>query len=225
MVKEWDFRTGSGGSPKIDRPGSNRTNGARYYPYGEEIGCGEDRGLCRPVCSSCRPSEPDDKRHAVQTLKLVLFATPLLSVSMLGGCRSWWESKAEFVGPTAGKALYVEQPFPANRWGIRVVLKNGSDVKVLYEIRGDVFLEFADAAWSSDGRRVTLFGCGTPPLRISYDLRSAATRPFDEGQSLVAAHIRSIYHVQGKDREVFEWACSDEGNNAFLHAHPSARAR
>jgi RHS repeat-associated protein len=28
----------AGASQKIDRPGSNRANGARYYPYGEEIG-------------------------------------------------------------------------------------------------------------------------------------------------------------------------------------------
>jgi hypothetical protein len=40
----------------------------------------------------------------------------------------------------------------------------------------------------------------------------------------MAAHIRSNYHIQGKDREIFEWACSDVGKAAFLRAHPSARA-
>jgi hypothetical protein len=120
--------------------------------------------------------------------------------------------------------LYVEQPFPADGWGVRVVVRNGNEVKVLYELRGDVFLDFADAAWSADGEKVTLFLCGTPPLRIGYDIKTGKMRRFDQSESMMAAHIRSNYHIQGKDREIFEWACSDVGKAAFLRAHPSARA-
>ena len=161
----------------------------------------------------------------MQPLKLVGLVSLLSLSGALSGCRSWWESKVEFPGPSAGRVLYIEQPFPANGWGVRVVLKNGGSVKVLYEIRGDVFLDFADAAWSADGEKVALFSCGTPPLRMAYDLRSTRTRPFDQSETLVAAHIRSSYHVQGKAPDVFQWACSDEGKTAFLHAHPGARAR
>lgn len=143
---------------------------------------------------------------------------------MLSGCRSWWESKVEFPGPKAGEAIYIEQPFPANGWGIRVVLKDGAATKILYEMRGDVFLRFADAVWSPDGGKVTLFTC-TPPLQISYDIRSGTMLPFESSRSAIAAHIRSTYDIKGNDRDVFEWAWSDNGNNAFLHAHPGARAR
>lgn len=109
--------------------------------------------------------------------------------------------------------------------GIRVVLKDAAATKIPYEMRGDVFLRFADAVWSPDGGKVTLFTCGTPPLQISYDIRSGTTVPFEPNRSAIAAHIRSTYDVKGNDHDVFEWAWSEDGLSAFLQAHPAARAR
>jgi hypothetical protein len=108
-------------------------------------------------------------------LQLTVTAVAFLS---LGGCAALWEHKLAFAAPASGALLDIQQPFPANGWGLRVGLRAGTMTKVLYEIRGDVFLDFADAKWSSDGRTVVLFTCGTPPVRLAYDVKRGARIPF-----------------------------------------------
>ena len=152
----------------------------------------------------------------------------LILLFVLGGCRAWWEQKVAFPSPSADAVLRIEQPFPANGWGTRVILQGRSGSKVLYQIRGDVFLDFVDVAWSPKGDAVGVFTCGTPALRIAYDVGNGREYRFAQMERLIVEHIRSRY-LLGKTsltaREVLEWACSSEGKTAFLHAYPSAAPR
>ena len=119
----------------------------------------------------------------------------------------------------------IQQPFPANGWGLRILLKNRETTKVMYEVRGDVFLNFADVAWSEPSQTVRIFVCGTPTVRVAYDMKRGASVPFDRIESILATDIKSRYHVNGNTKEVYEWACADEGESAFLRAHPGAAPR
>ena len=152
----------------------------------------------------------------------------LVLCSALGSCNSWWDQKVVFPSPLSGTALEIQQPFPTNGWGMRVVLKTSPVTKVLYEVRGDVFLDFADGVWSANGTMVALFTCGTPPVKIAYDVDHGVDMAFANAQSMIAAHIRSSYHLDTRnatDKDAFEWACSSEGRSAFLRAYPGALAR
>jgi hypothetical protein len=153
-------------------------------------------------------------------------AVVLLSF-ILTGC-GWWEGKVAFPGPSQGTVLEIEQPFPANGWGIRIVLRTKNVTKALYQIRGDVVLNFADVAWAKDEGVVAVFTCGTPAVRLAYSVANGNELPFAQMQPMVAAHIRAGYHLDRKtatEKDTFEWACSSDGRAAFLRAHPGASPR
>jgi hypothetical protein len=149
-------------------------------------------------------------------------------VLLLGllGC-GVWERKVVFPGSSEGDALEIRQPFPANGWGIQVVLSGKDARKTLYELRGDVFLDFADVAWANDDGVVAVFTCGTPALRMAYGRGDADSTPFSQMEPAVAAHIRERYRLDPKlsDKSVLEWACSPDGKDAFLKLYPDAVAR
>lgn len=150
----------------------------------------------------------------------------LTLLSLNCGC-STWEKKIVFAGPVPGVAIEIQQPFPANGWGLRVVLATPGNFTTLYQLRGDVFLDFAEVAWSRDGESLAIFSCGTPALRIRYKLAETKVLAFEDARSAVAAVIRSEYglsSLQADDR-TFEWACSQDGKAAFLRRHPGARPR
>jgi len=160
---------------------------------------------------------------AIVRLSIVVLTTLLLATY---GCGSW-ERKVIFPGAISGDALEIKQPFPINEAGIQVNLKRKNVIKQLYELRGDVFLEFADAAWSADDNVVGLFVSGTPVQRFAYKTSDGTAIPFGVVARAVAAHIRSQYHLDPKlsDKDVFEWAGSLEGRDAFRKLYPGARAR
>lgn len=149
----------------------------------------------------------------------------MLAVVCLSGCG--WERKARFESPSRGTSLEVQQPFPANGWGIQFELRSKGSTKTLYNLRGDVFLDFVDAAWSPDSSRVAVFTCGTPRVRLAYSLATGRDIPFQEMESAMAADIRHRYHLDEllMNGDVFDWACSDEGKRRFLESYPEAVSR
>jgi hypothetical protein len=155
--------------------------------------------------------------------------TPVLVVVLaLTSCGFLWEKKVVFSAPSLREEVLIEQPFPANGWGLQIVLQNSRTTKVLYQIRGDVFLNFADVSWSSKGDLIGIFTCGTPALRIAYDRGNAMEVDFAKAEPLVAAHIRAQFlsnRAKLSEPEILEWACSPEGREAFLQAHRDAKPR
>lgn len=152
---------------------------------------------------------------------------PLIALfAILSSCA--WEQKVVFSAGSEGGEVKILQPFPANGWGIRVRLNSKGHEKTLYELRGDVFLDFADVAWSKSNGTVAVFTCGTPPIRLAYSLIESSFIPFSKAEHVVAAHIRDEYHLaeqETSDNETFDWACSSEGRTAFLKLHPSSAPR
>jgi hypothetical protein len=147
----------------------------------------------------------------------------VLLMVLLSGCGAW-ERKMSFYGPRE-TSVQILQPFPANGWGLRVVLESDKQSTMLFDFRGDAFLWFADVVWSPKGDAVAVFTCGTPTLRLAYDIRGRKPVSFIDLQELVGAHIRAEYGLHGEDTEPLKWACSQEGTEAFMRTHPQARAR
>ncbi len=121
----------------------------------------------------------------------------------------------------------IQQPFPANGWGVRLQMTSKARTKTLYELRGDVFLDFADVTWGPGDKRFAVFTCGTPPIRLAYNAADTAEVPFQQMEPTVVAHIRARYHLDSQlsSKDVFDWACSSEGHQAFLKVYPSAAPR
>ena len=139
-----------------------------------------------------------------------------LAIVGLSGCG--WERKASFESPSPGTRIEVQQPFPANGWGVRLELKSKGTTKTLYQLRGDVFLNFVDVAWAPDTSSVAVLTCGTPRIRLAYSLGISRDIPFQQMEPVVAASIRRRYRLDEhqSNKDVFDWACSDEGKRRFL---------
>jgi len=138
---------------------------------------------------------------------------------MVGGCT--WERKAVFKHPRGGDSVEIQQRFPVNLWGIRILLHRKGSAKTLYEKRGDTFLTFVDVFWSVDSKELAVFTCGSPSLRMAYNLTDDHSLPFVQMQSDVAAHIRTEYHLDSNkmsDEDTLLWACTD-GQDAFSRHH------
>jgi hypothetical protein len=147
-------------------------------------------------------------------------------ILLLNACG--WERKVIFKQGRGSASIEIQQPFPANGWGLRVILRINESAKTLYEVRGDTFLEFADVSWSADNSRVTVFTCGTPYLQLAYDLTGNHSLLFGPLQSAAASHIRFEYHLDQnkmRDEDTFLWACSADGKEAFLRRYPDAVPR
>jgi len=139
-----------------------------------------------------------------------------------------WEQKVVFKQSQGNAYVEIQQPFPVNGSGTRVLLYNNGSTKVLYEVRGDTFLEFADVFWSADGKDMAIYTCGVPYLELAYNLANNQSIPFPQVRTGVAAHIRSEYHLEEhnkSDKKTFLWACSQDGKIAFLRRHPEAAPR
>lgn len=157
-------------------------------------------------------------------MRLIMLACFAL---LLQGCSTFWETKVTFPGPRQGVSVMIAQPFPANGWGIRVVLNNKKAPKTLYEVRGDVFLDFAEVAWSPDGEQVAVFTCGTPALRMAHNIADDRSVPFVQMEAAMALRVRAAYRLdnQMSNNDIFNWACSSDGVDHFSRLHPNASPR
>ena len=150
-----------------------------------------------------------------------------LTMFVMLSCGTLWESKIAFEGPVHRGVIEIDQPFPTNGWGLRISLSDAGAKKILYQVRGDVFLNFADVVWADNGRFVIVFTCGTPQVRQTYDTSSGSVVQLPQMESLVATHIRATYHL-GPDSvasDITDWACSEAGKQAFLRNHRNAAPR
>ncbi len=88
-------------------------------------------------------------------------------------------------------------------------------------------MNFADVEWAKGARVVAVFTCGTPPIRLAYDVNQNKVVPFTQMATLAATGIRAKYRPADSigDQGTFDWACSDQGKHAFLRAYPDALAR
>ena len=165
----------------------------------------------------------------MKTSRHTRFPLIVFSVAALSGCG--WERKVVFRAPSETALIEIQQPFPANGWGIRVLLEAKGQRKTIYTMRGDVFLDFADAAWSKDGETVAVFTCGTPFVRLAYNVATNNFVSFSNMEQTLAAHIRKEYKeyrptVQDRaDSATLEWACSQEGKNTFSSRYPNSAPR
>ena len=148
-----------------------------------------------------------------------------IGVLFLFGCG--WERKLVFPSPSNSETVEIDQPFPINGAGIRVLLNANRTSKTLYELRVDAFLDFAAVAWSTAGD-VAVFTCGTPPLRLAYSLKDSGPIPFSRMEVSLISDLRKEYALDAaglSDKGVLEWACSSEGKRAFLKRYPAAKPR
>jgi hypothetical protein len=208
-----------GGRSWRERPATPETSTWEWLQLGS--GPTLRLGYCRLMSWVRRSVRRSAISERMTRLALTLIGGACLS---LGGCAALWEHKLAFAAPSSDAVLEIQQPFPANGWGLRVELRTGTVTKVIYEIRGDVFLDFADAKWSSDGGTVALFTCGTPPVRLAYDLKRGSQIPFAASRQAIRTDLQWRYHLDAT-RDAFEWACSSEGKAAFLNAYPQAAPR
>lgn len=143
----------------------------------------------------------------------------------LAGCG--WEQKATFRSPSSTKTVVLDQPFPMNMSGLRILLTTKEHTKTLYSARGDTFVEFADVAWSDHETITVVFTCGSPAVRLAYRSKDETFIEFAQMLPLLMRHIRDHYHLDPSitDDHTSAWACSSEGKAAFLRLYPSARAR
>src|SRR5260370_2049207 len=105
-----------------------------------------------------------------------------------------WERKIVFKKPAGRESVEIQQRFPINLWGLRILLHHDGTRTTIYESRGDTFLSFADVLWSADNEELAVFICGNPPLRMEYSLSKNRSLPFDRMRSGGAAHIQADYH-------------------------------
>jgi hypothetical protein len=141
----------------------------------------------------------------------------------LAGCG--WERKLVFTSPSTHESVEIDQPFPINGAGIRVLLNANRTSKTLYELRVDAFLDFATVVWSSAGD-VAVFTCGTPPLRLAYSAKDSQPIPFASMEASLVSDLRKEYELGASrisDKGVLEWACSSDGKREFLRHHPDAK--
>ena len=151
---------------------------------------------------------------------------PILLLVCTVAC-SLWERKIVFAGSSSTDLLEINEPFPENGWGLQIVLHRKGTKRTLYQLRGDVFLNFADVVWTNDDATVSVYTCGTPALKLAYSGNEANPTPFSATAGSVAAHIRAQYALRPEtsDSDVLAWACSPEGEAAFHSRHPEATAR
>jgi hypothetical protein len=129
--------------------------------------------------------------------------------------------------PAGHESIEIQQRFPINLWGLRILLHHDGTRTTIFESRGDTFLSFADVLWSADNKELAVFICGNPPLRMAYSLSKNRSLPFGRMRSDVAGHIQADYHLVTNKMsvdETFLWACT-EGKEAFLRRYPEAAVR
>jgi hypothetical protein len=138
-----------------------------------------------------------------------------------------WEGKAKFAGFKDGDVLELRQPFPANISGLQIVLRSGNLARTIYEMRGDTFVNFADAEWNLDDSAVAILTCGTPSLHLAYSRIDVRPIPFSNMEHLISTHIQVQYHLDKKmsEKKILDWACSSDGERAFRKLHPEALGR
>jgi|SRR6185295_10856603 len=85
------------------------------------------------------------------------------------------------------------------------------------------FYFFVDVYWSSDKSKVAVLTCGNPGVRLAYDMLEARNLAFNQLEADVATTIRNNYHLKARKnpKSIFEWACSDEGRDAFYEKVPA----
>ena len=147
----------------------------------------------------------------------------VLLVILLASCG--WERKLSFERHDRSASVEFMQPFPANGWGLEVRLITSSGQQTLYRIRGDVFLEFAQVYWSSDNKTVGIFTCGSPALKLAYEMPTHAKVPFSSIEKEMRATIEKTYERRDRSIGALEWACSIEGKDAFYRQYPGAVPR
>jgi hypothetical protein len=140
-----------------------------------------------------------------------------------------WEKKLTLRQDNGEGRVEIEEPFPINGSGLRIVHESHGEKATLLEVRADTFLSFADAVWTQDGSTVAVFICrGGPDIRVAYDVKNHHPLAFTEAfKKMLANDIRNRYrpsNASGSDELVFRWACS-EGQQPFLSRYPDAVAR
>ena len=154
-----------------------------------------------------------------------LLALSFLCVALLTGCG--WEQKFRSRAEGRDAEVVIQQRLPANSWGTRILVNAAGHRNSIYQYRGDSFLQFIDIAWTENREVFTVVTCGTPYIKMAYNIRRGGSIPFEPLEAVAIAHIRTAYHLEPtmSSAEVMAWACSWDGTHAFLKRHPEARER
>jgi len=132
-----------------------------------------------------------------------------------------------FPSPSRKYSVRLEQPVPTNGWGLRAVLQSKDKEAVVYEIKGDAFLDFAEVAWGRNEQSFALITCGTPRLQMAYDISTQKQIPFAGMRESISNQIRKGYVVpENVTKEtVLEWICSPGVEAAFRTRYPKSIPR
>lgn len=155
-----------------------------------------------------------------QCMRVVVIAITLLLTSC------GWQERLRFSSPDKSSLVRVLSPYPLDSAGLAIVLQTRAGAKDLYRSRGDVFLFFFDIYWSADNK-LAIITCGNPSLRIAYDVQRSRSLEFQHFEVEMAQVIRQNYNLtkMRDPKSVLDWACKEEGRNAFLERFPSAISR
>jgi hypothetical protein len=108
--------------------------------------------------------------------------------------------------------------------GIRLQVLTARGSHRIYTLRGDISLEFLHVAWAPDSKRVAVLSCGTPQLRIAYDIEHRQHIPFAALETQVRRSIQEQYGKAALGFETLHCPTSERLHWAFSNKYPRAVA-
>jgi hypothetical protein len=154
-------------------------------------------------------------------IRVILSSIVISLCAAHSGCG--WQKQLVFSGPD-NAVMNIRQPWPANGWGLQLQLCQKGMCEVVYSLRGDVFLHFAEVYWSDDATKVGVVTCSEPYLRFAYDRIHRTEIPFTQLAEPMRAQMRRAYSLDASADPLL-WACSDDATSRFAKAHPGFRQR
>lgn len=137
----------------------------------------------------------------------------VLAILISLGCTSIRKTNQEFTNPVSGARVVIQSAYPAGRLAIRA--GRGLFLRDILVGDQDWMFGSADALWTQDGMRVTLFVCGriSPPHVLTYDFE-LGEKVHDEA-AVEALRTRTKNSFEGEPygcsgNDPIEWACCDE---------------
>lgn len=154
-----------------------------------------------------RPARPNLVTFDRLTL-LIVFMCLLLTA-----CTVLRDTDAEFTNPDSGGRVVIQSAHPAGRLAIRA--GRGLFMRDIFVGERDWMFGSAEALWSEDGMRVTVFVCGriSPPQVLTYDFHLGSTVTDDDAIDVFRARSRSKYKSAPFGCRITDplyWPCCDK---------------
>ncbi|MEP7364305.1 MAG: hypothetical protein ABI972_13710 [Acidobacteriota bacterium] len=158
------------------------------------------------------------------TLNGVGFVGLFVCAATSMACGSRWDFEHVENSPDhkVGISIIEKSHFPTlflRHAGVKILARNGSNSRILYERPNDVNIEFFDIVWSANYLSASVLMCDAfgPDIILDYDF-SRSTVSFDSRSSreILSNDLRRRYRrrVPGEG-DLLDWACSTQGPGSF----------